>query len=158
MDAVAVLYLSCGPWFIYGNSENHYPPTPVRVYRVMQDGSTVYHATGTFESQQGVLNPYGYEGVSDITPAGADIPSGTGALLSWIGYSPSLMVDLALYGSEDDLLADIAPTAISVPSGDVSCMTFWGGSTQPHSCVVPLFGTATLPAFWTSLTGTKETL
>lgn len=157
MDAVAVLYLSCGPWFIYGNSENPYPPTPVRVYRVMQDGSTVYHATGTFQSQQGVLNPYGYDGVSGITPAGADIPSGTGARLSWIDSSPSLMGALALYGSKDDLLADIAPTAISVPSGDVSCMAYWGNSIQPRARVVPLFGTATQPAFWTSLTGTKET-
>jgi len=155
MDAIAVLYLSCGPWFIYGNSDDPYPPTAVRVYRVLQDGSAVYHATGTFESQQGLLNPYGYEGVSDITPPDADIPPGTGAQLCWVAYSPSLEVN-ALYLSEEDSLADVSPIPVPDPSGDVTCVPFWGGTTAPYLLVKPLFGTIVSPPFWTALVGATE--
>ena len=160
MDVVAVMYLSCGPWYEHGDVEGEYPPAAVRVYKVFEDGSLALHNSGTFIAVMFGNEYYGYRHESPISPSGADYPLGTGAPRVWFGWSPSLGFQQAMYATEADSYADVNPVALPTidahPELDMHCANFMGGESSTYVHFEPVRGGAPASEFWTDFIDTYE--
>lgn len=161
MDVVAVMYISCGPWYEHGDVSGEFPPTSVRVYKVFADGSYALHGTGTFVAVMLGNDYYGYRHESPITPSVADYPIGADAPVRWFGTSVALGWKAAMYPTEDDMYADTNGVALPNQGGDpalaMSCANFMGGESTPYVHFEAMRGGgAPASEFWTDFIDTYE--
>lgn len=155
MTPVAVMYESLthylgSGWEGWGGEGD--PPTssaPVSVFEVFADGSRTFRGVGSYDWTPYGKNPYGYDGVTPITPEGVDMPRGTGAPACILGFS-STSYKTAIYASQDDADNGVNPTEI------IHTQTVSGNSWEVKWNVRALMGGLAPALFWTSFVGATE--
>ena len=177
MEAVAVLYVSCSSWDLYGIGPLNEPPwtygdKPVRAYPVFADGTlgAVHIATyATVDPAAPYENIYGYQGNTPLTPA-APISPGTwedGPQRAWFStdWSPVEGRDVTtLYLSASDWASGTNGIALPDMAGDMACYSTYGNGTgtpflvDPYILYRPVYGdNGSMPSeFWTNRVDSSE--